>query len=51
MNIELLERLPVVEEICDEDYRSVALPCNPFPSDKPNIVKEMAEGAELLEAA
>ena len=29
--IALMERLPVIEEISDKDYRSVTLPCFPFP--------------------
>ena len=29
--IALMKRLPVIEEISDKDYRSVTLPCFPFP--------------------
>ena len=51
MNVELLERLPVIEVISDEDYRSVALPCNPFPGDEKPFVAEVEDMDELLEAA
>ncbi len=51
MNIELLERLPVVENVCDEDYRSVLLPCEPLPGDRPTLAEAMSDRAALLIAA
>jgi len=49
--IEMMERLPVAIEVSDKDYRTLSVPCVPFPEPVPSIVLEMVEGAELLEAA
>ena len=48
--IELMERLPVALEVSDKDYRSVAVPCFPFPEEK-SLAQEMSDGVDLLAAA
>ena len=49
--IEMMERLPVAVEVGDEDYRTMSVPCLPFPELAADLAKEMAEGAGLLEVA
>ena len=49
--IEMMERLPVAVEVSDEDYRTISVPCLPFPELAHDLGREMAEGADLLEAA
>lgn len=51
MNQELLQHLPVLEVITDDDYRSVWLPCYPFPDSEEPLAELVAEGTEQLEAA
>ena len=47
--IALMKRLPVIEEISDKDYRSVTLPCFPFP--ELDTLAPLDEEASTSEAA
>ena len=47
MTKHMLERLRITEIVTDEDYRSHALPCEPFSDDKKrSVVSEIIDNAD-----